>query len=105
MLKSGLMTKKKKTSELEKMLSSLDSEEKELLELLDKKTFSLGKGKDAKLVRSVKKAVDNTLQKKKTISLRISEQDLRRLKLKAAEMGVGYNSIISILLKKYLNKM
>jgi len=42
----------------------------------------------------------NTLAKNKTISIRISERDLLRLKAKAAEEGMPYQTLISSSLHK-----
>ena len=100
-----MTTQRKKINKLDKMLSSLSKEEELLLDKLDK-NFSLPeKRKKTKLFTLTESAVDNTLKKKRTINLRISEQDLHRLKVKAAEIGVGYNGVITMLLKRYLKKI
>ncbi len=100
-----MKTSKKAKDKLESMLSTLTREEKDLLNQVDRDLSLPAKKTNKKLSKLLETAVDNTLQKKKTISLRIGEQDLRRLKVKAAEIGVGYNSVITMLLRKYLNKI
>ncbi|MCK4765729.1 MAG: hypothetical protein KAW12_26255 [Candidatus Aminicenantes bacterium] len=42
-----------------------------------------------------------TLAKTKHISIRVSEKDLRKIKLKALESGIPYQTIIGSLLHRY----
>ncbi len=42
-----------------------------------------------------------TIQKKKRINIRLSESDLNRIRIKAVEEGIPYQTLISSILHKY----
>lgn len=70
----------------------LTKEEKDILESADSgKLTSVKKGSLAQYSRIAKA----TLAKNKTISIRISEVDLLKLKGKAAQEGMPYQTLIS----------
>ena len=50
------------------------------------------------------KIARNTLNKSKNINIRISERVLMRLKQKAAEEGLPYQTLASSILHRYTNK-
>ena len=77
----------------------LDDEEKQLLEEIEKgewvpvKDFSKRKKELMQIAR-------NTLNKTRNINIRLSERDLARLKRKAAEEGIPYQTLASSILHK-----
>ena len=77
----------------------LDKEEREILRAIDRgeyvssKNLKKDREKYAKIARYA-------LLKNKTISIRISERDLLRLKAKAAEEGLPYQTLITSTLHK-----
>lgn len=81
----------------------LDEEEREIAE-----AFENGKLKPlsnlARFRREFKIIAENTLKKKKNINIRISESTLSRLKAKAIEEGLPYQTLASSILHKYANK-
>lgn len=80
-----------------------DEEEKEMVE-----AFDSGKLKPlpnlAKFKREFKIIAQNTLKKNKNINIRLSERTLYRLKIKAVEEGLPYQTLASSILHKYVNK-
>jgi len=81
----------------------LDPEEEEIL-----KAFEEGKlirVKDFEKEKALlEEAAKNTLKKTKNINIRLTEQDLTRLKAKAAEEGIPYQTLASSILHKYTSK-
>ena len=77
----------------------LDPEEEEIL-----KAFEEGKlvrSKDfQKQKKLLEEAARNTLNKTRNINIRLSERDLARLKRKAAEEGIPYQTLASSILHK-----
>lgn len=49
-------------------------------------------------------AARNTLNKTKNINIRLSERTLSRLKAKAIEEGIPYQTLVSSVLHKFVNK-
>lgn len=81
----------------------LTNEEKELLE-----EFERGEWKDIENPEAEKKRYEsyarNTLNKLKNINIRITLKDLQKLKARAVERGLPYQSIVSVLLHQYANR-
>ncbi len=79
----------------------LDASEKKLL-----KDFELGKLKSIKNVAkekaSYQKLVASALKKNKNINIRLSETDLFRLKARASEDGIPYQTYLASLVHKHL---
>lgn len=77
----------------------LDPEEEEIL-----KAFEEGKLVRTKDFQKQKKLLEeaarNTLNKTRNINIRLSERDLARLKRKAAEEGIPYQTLASSILHK-----
>ena len=77
----------------------LDPEEEEIL-----KAFEEGKlvrSKDfQKQKKLLEEAARNTLNKTRNINIRLTERDLARLKRKAAEEGIPYQTLASSILHK-----
>ena len=78
----------------------LDPEEEEIL-----KDFEAGKYKPvANFAKRKKELIDAakfTLKKTKNINLRLTEQDFHRLKVKAIEEGIPYQTLAASILHKY----
>jgi len=82
-------------------------DEERLVELLEKE---LEKGEWVPLQGEKRKQIETLLKKgaenferKKLISLRISERDLKLLKRKSLETGIPYQTIISALIRQYVD--
>jgi len=52
-------------------------------------------------IKRAREAAKNTLQKTKNINIRLSERDIQKLKVKAAENNLSYQTLISMLLRQY----
>jgi predicted DNA binding CopG/RHH family protein len=80
----------------------LDEEEQRLL-----KEFERGEWKGIKNFAKEKKlyeaAARNTFNKKRNINIRLSEKDLHKLKVRAAEDGIPYQTLVSSVLHKFAN--
>ena len=81
----------------------LDKEEEQIL-----KDFEEGKYIRVKDFEQEKKRMQeiakNTLQKTRNINLRVSQKTLQKLKSKAAEEGIPYQTLASSVLHKFANK-
>ncbi len=78
----------------------LTKEEKEILESLDRNEWKSVINKESR--KSFKEYAQNTLVKDKRINIRLNEKDLKKLKAKAAEEGILYQTLISSLIHKYV---
>ncbi len=54
-------------------------------------------------IKKAKEAAEATLKKSERMNIRISPNDLRRLKLKAMEEGMPYQTLVSSIIHKYLS--
>ena len=81
----------------------LDSEEKALLEELEKDEWESVVASPENLAY-FKQAARNTLKKDKRVNIRISERDLSSIQKIALEEGIPYQTLISSVLHKYVNK-
>lgn len=77
----------------------LDNEEKQLLEEIEKGEWVPVKD-FAKRKKDLMQIARNTLNKSRNINIRLSERDLARLKRKAAEEGIPYQTLASSILHK-----
>jgi predicted DNA binding CopG/RHH family protein len=81
----------------------LDTEEQEELEAIEKALES-GQLKSApefeKRKKELQQIAKNSLNKTKNINIRLSERDLYRLKAKAIEEGIPYQTLVSSILHK-----
>jgi predicted DNA binding CopG/RHH family protein len=76
-----------------------DKEEQKILDDLEKgKLKSAPNLKERK--QSLQKYAKNTLNKTKNINIRLSERDLHKLKAKAIEEGIPYQTLASSILHK-----
>ena len=81
----------------------LNSEEKNLLEELERDEWVSTVSSPADLA-SFKKAAQNTVRKDKRVNIRISERDLTSIQKIALEEGIPYQTLISSVLHKFVNK-
>jgi len=81
----------------------LTDEEKRLSEDFDKgELVSIDKSvQKAKEYRKIAKA---TLNKSKNINIRLSEKDLQKVKAKAVEDGIPYQTLVSSIIHRFVNK-
>ncbi len=80
----------------------LDKEELQILEDIE-----AGKYKSVdnlkEVIKRAREAAINTLQKTKNINIRLPYKDIQKLKAKAAENNLPYQTLISMLLRQYTN--
>lgn len=80
----------------------LDPEEEELLTSIENDEWK--EAKDADLYKGqAKEYAEATLKKDKRMNIRISERDLKNLKVKALEEGLPYQTLVSMILHKYVS--
>jgi len=77
----------------------LTDEEQKLLEEVERGEWVPVKNQD-KARREAMEIARNTLSKTKNINIRLSERDVMRLKRKAAEEGIPYQTLASSILHK-----
>lgn len=81
----------------------LDNEEREILEAHEKGEYiPVDDFEEAK--REAMAAARNTLNKTRNINIRLSERDLYKLKAKAAEEGIPYQTLAASILHKTTSK-
>lgn len=78
----------------------LDKEEQELIESFERGDF-VSVPKNARIRKELKLAATTTLHRTKNINIRISERDLQKLKAKAVEKGLPYQTLVSSILHQY----
>lgn len=83
------------------MKTKFDKEELEILQSHNKNQLKISKTRKIDLQNAVKSAID-TMERKAELNIKITEIDLRNLKLKEIEIGIPYQSIITTLIHKYL---
>jgi predicted DNA binding CopG/RHH family protein len=82
-----------------KKTAYLDKEEKELAESLEKDNWISDLDKKGK--KQYEAYARYSLNKQKRINIRMSERDLKKIRAKAIEEGIPYQSLISMLIHKY----
>jgi len=81
----------------------VDEEEQKLMESIEKEEWkAVGNFEQEK--KKALKAARKTLRKDKRINLRLTEKDYRRIQIKAIEEGIPYQTLISSIVHKYLDK-
>lgn len=81
----------------------LDEEEKQLLEEIERGEWVPVKNL-AKVKKEAMLTARNTFNKTKNINIRLSEKDLQKLKRKAMEEGLPYQTLASSVLHKFAAK-
>ena len=82
-----------------KKTAYLDKEEKELAESLEKDEWISDLDKKEK--NQYEAYARYSLNKQKRINIRMSERDLKKIRAKAIEEGIPYQSLISMLIHKF----
>jgi predicted DNA binding CopG/RHH family protein len=82
-----------------KKTAYLDKDEKELAESLEKDNWISDLDKKEK--KQYEAYARCSLNKQKRINIRMSERDLKKIRAKAIEEGIPYQSLISMLIHKY----
>ena len=77
----------------------LDDEEKALIETLDPARIAPDR-KSADVLAEWQAAARNT-QRKKSITIRIQERDIAKLKVRAIQKGMPYQTLIASILHQY----
>src|SRR3990170_900266 len=77
----------------------LDKEERELARSLEKEEWVSDLTKKEK--KQYEEYARYSLNKQKRINIRMSERDLKKIRAKAIEEGIPYQSLISMLIHKY----
>ncbi len=85
-----------------KAFKPIDQEEKDLMESIERDEWEPVKKLDQEKEKAVS-AARNTLKKDKRINLRLTQKDYHQIQIKAIEEGIPYQTLISILVHKYLN--
>ena len=81
-----------------------NNDEKNLSDYVEKKDLKfLSKKKKEEMLNMLSYSAKNTLSKRKTISLRLSERDLRNFKIKAVEEGMPYQTLMTSILHKHIS--
>ena len=83
-------------------MAKLDKTEREILESYENEEWSSVRNLETEKSR-YQEIARYTIQKNKRINIRISERDLNRIKLKAIEEGIPYQTLISSVLHKYVS--
>ena len=87
-----------------KYYHTFDKEEKNILDAYNKGEFKSVpnlKEEKKKLVAAAKATI--AMRKNKNINIRISEQDLHKIKAKASDRGLPYQTLVSSVLHQFSN--
>lgn len=79
----------------------LTKEEKKLLKEVEKGEWIPVKNQK-KAKKNIMLAAKNTLNKSKNINILLSERDLQKIKAKAAEDGIPYQTLVSSILHNFV---
>jgi len=84
-------------------MNNFDNDEKELLDSFERNEWRSVKDlKQRKL--ELEESARATIRKDKRVNIRISERDLKELQKIALKEGLPYQTLISSILHKYVNK-
>lgn len=81
----------------------LDSDEQAILDVYDQDAVEQVANLDTERKRYGEYA-KNTLNKTKNINIRLSARDIQKLKAKAMEHGMAYQTLVSTILHQYANE-
>lgn len=84
------------------MKKKLDKEEEEILDAIESGRWELVRPKKSELAYYAAVA-KSTLQKSERMNIRISKGDLNRIKAKAAEEGIPYQTLVASIIHKYVS--
>lgn len=80
-----------------------DKEERQLIETIENGE-TVPAENQKQLIKDAVEAAENTLSKNKNINIRISGRDISKIKEKAAEAGLPYQTLIASILHQYANE-
>jgi predicted DNA binding CopG/RHH family protein len=81
----------------------LDDEERELIESIESGEYiPLPKKERDKHMAMLRQAARNTMRKDARVNIRLTNNDLRGLKAKAAVEGIPYQTLLTALVHKYV---
>ena len=80
----------------------LDREEQEILSQVEKGEWKSVKPTKAELSRYAQIA-RNTFRKDQRMNIRLSQSDLSRIKTRAAEEGIPYQTLVASIIHKYVS--
>jgi len=83
------------------MKTKFDDEELDILQQHQNNQLKISQTKKIDLENAVKSAKD-TIERKAELRIKLTEKDLRNLKLKEIEIGIPYQNIVTALIHKYL---
>ncbi len=90
----------KKIGEADMAILDDSEEEKEILEAYEKGELVPVENQE-EMREKLRQAAKATIGKTKHISIRVSEKDLRKIKARAVESGIPYQTLIGSLLHQY----
>ena len=79
----------------------LDKEEKEILKAYESGQLKLSKHSQKEL-KEIKAAAESTFKKDRRITIRLYEHDYKGIQKKALQMGIPYQTLISIIIHRYI---
>ena len=79
-----------------------DKNEKALMESIEKEEW-VSINNLAEEIQKAREAARATVTKSERMNIRISPNDLRRLKIKAIEEGMPYQTLVSSIIHKYIS--
>ena len=85
-----------------KSFEPLDSEEKELMESIEREEWQPVDDLNQEKKKAIEAAC-NTLKKDKRINLRLSQKDYHQIQIRAIKEGIPYQTLISSIVHKYLD--
>jgi len=80
----------------------LDKQEKEIEEALESGEFKSVKNLEDEIA-AAREMAENHLRKDQRMNIRISQRDLERIKTKAMEEGIPYQTLVTSVLHKYVS--
>lgn len=81
----------------------LTDEEKQLSDDFEKGEL-ISIDKSVQKAKEYQKIAKATLNKSKNINIRLSEKDLQKVKAKAVEDGIPYQTLVSSIIHRFVNK-
>lgn len=81
----------------------LDNAERNVLKDYEDDLLASVKNKGSE-TRRYRRAAKATLKRVRNINLRLSERDLQKIKAKAAEKGIPYQTLVSSILHEYTSR-
>ncbi len=81
-------------------MGRLDKDERNLVASLERGEWT--SVRDAKAIRRYLESARRTLRKNRRINIRLSQQDLEALQMRALQEGIPYQTLVSSVLHRYV---